>query len=41
MAGGLQMPVEADPFAAAVFLIGMFAPIIAVLVGIAIRLIQR
>ena len=35
------MPVEPDPFAAAAFPIGMFAPIIAVLVMIAIRLIQR
>ena len=35
------MPVEPDPIAAAVFLIGLFAPIIAVLVMIATRLIQR
>ena len=35
------MPVKPDPIAAAAFLIGMFAPISAVLEGIAIRLIQR
>ncbi len=41
MAGGLQMPVQADPIAVVAFIIGTFAPIIAVLVMIAIRLIQR
>ncbi len=35
------MAVEPDPIAAAVFLIGTIAPIIAVLVGIAIRLTRR
>ena len=35
------MPVEPDPIAAVVFVIGMFGPIVAVVVMIAIRLIQR
>ncbi len=35
------MPVQPDSIAVAAFVVGVIAPIIAVLVGIAIRLIQR